>query len=178
MSHKGITLRAASSVLSIWLQTVKLIVEMSKSAGSVQEISYSAPNSCSLLSLVKGATQLDTSKNNCNKFDLTAAQYFWLVDHNDWSRCFAISSSHVYAVPVTVLLVGLPQKKKTQLNLDIILLWRVTYWALVEMLLGRICIRICRVDSFKSREDSVWICFPFHMWKKHCLLNWSFTYSV
>jgi hypothetical protein len=56
-------------------------------------------------------------KRECNKLDLTAAQYFSLVDHNDCSRWFAISSSHVYAVPVTVLLVGLPRKK--QLNLVI-----------------------------------------------------------
>jgi len=67
------------------------------------------------------------------KLDLTAAQYFWLVDHNDWSRWFAISSPHVYAVPITVLLVGWP-KKKAKLE-HLILLSRVTYWALVEMLL-------------------------------------------
>ncbi len=47
--------------------------------------------------------------------DLTAAQYFSLVDHNDWSRWCAISSSHVYIVPVRVLLVGLPRKKKVNL---------------------------------------------------------------
>ncbi len=58
-----------------------------------------------------------TSEKECTKWDLTAAQYFWLVNHNDWSRWFAISSSHVFAVPVTVLLVGLPNKK--QPNLDI-----------------------------------------------------------
>jgi hypothetical protein len=59
--------------------------------------------------VVNDATQLCTSKNECNKLDLTAAQYFWLVDHNDWSRLLAISSPHLYAVPVTVLLVGLPK---------------------------------------------------------------------
>jgi hypothetical protein len=32
-----------------------------------------------------------------------------LVDHNDWYRWFAISSPHIYAVPVTVLLVELPK---------------------------------------------------------------------
>ncbi len=52
----------------------------------------------------------------CNKLDLTAAQYFSLVNHNDWFRWFAISSPHVYAVAVIVLLVGLPKKKQ---NLDI-----------------------------------------------------------
>jgi hypothetical protein len=74
----------------------------------------------------------NTSKKECNKLDLTTAQYFWLVDHNDWSRWFAISSPHVYAVPVTVLLVGL-QKKPAKLR-HLIVLSRVTYWALVEML--------------------------------------------
>jgi hypothetical protein len=48
--------------------------------------------------------------------DLTAAQYFWLVHHNDWCRWFAVSSSHVYAVLVTVLLVGLPKKKTAKLR--------------------------------------------------------------
>jgi hypothetical protein len=66
--------------------------------------------------LVKDATQLRTFKKECNKLDLTAARYFCLVDHNDWSRSFAVSSPQVYAVPVTVLLVGLP-KKKTYLSL-------------------------------------------------------------
>jgi hypothetical protein len=82
--------------------------------------------------LVKGSTQLCTSKKECNKLDLTAAQYFWLVDHNDWSRWFAISSPHIHAVPVTVLLVGLPIKTP-KLRL-LILLSRVTYWAQEEML--------------------------------------------
>jgi hypothetical protein len=73
----------------------------------------------------KGATQLCTSKKECNKLDLTAAQYFSLVNQNDWSRWFAISSSHVYAVPVTVLLVGLP--KKTAKLRHLILLSKVTH---------------------------------------------------
>jgi hypothetical protein len=67
----------------------------------------------------KRRNRVCTSTKECNKLDLTAAQYCCqLVDHNDWSRWFAISSSDVYAVPVTVLLVGLPEKTK-QLNLDI-----------------------------------------------------------
>jgi hypothetical protein len=44
-----------------------------------QEIDFSALNSFSLLWLVNGATQLWTSKKECNKLNLTAAQYFWLV---------------------------------------------------------------------------------------------------
>jgi len=65
---------------------------------------------------VKGTTQLCTSKKECNKLDPTAARYFSLLDHNDWSRWFAISSSHIYAVPVTVLLVGLPKKTTETFN--------------------------------------------------------------
>jgi hypothetical protein len=80
--------------------------------------------------LVKGATQLCTSKKECNKLDLTAAQYFWLVNHNDWSRWFAVSIPHLY--PVTVLLVGLP--KKTAKLRHLILLSRETYSAPAEML--------------------------------------------
>ncbi len=36
---------------------------------------------------------------------------------SDWSRWFAISGSHVYAVRVTVLLVGLPKKKRLYLDI-------------------------------------------------------------
>jgi hypothetical protein len=58
------------------LQTVKFIVKKSKCAGLPQEIGFSAPNSCSLPRLVKGATQLCTSKKERNKLDLTVDQYF------------------------------------------------------------------------------------------------------
>jgi hypothetical protein len=37
---------------------------------------FSSGNSVFLPSLVKGATQLCTFKKECNKLDLTAAQYF------------------------------------------------------------------------------------------------------
>jgi hypothetical protein len=48
-------------------------VKKSKRAGLGQEIGFSAPNLCRLLWLVKGATQLWTSKKECNKLDLIAA---------------------------------------------------------------------------------------------------------
>ncbi len=102
----------------MWVQSLKFIVKKSKCAGLADEIGFSAPNVTSLPWQGKVATQLCTSKKECNKLDLTAAQYFWLVDHNDWSKWFAISTSHVYADPIPVLLVGLPPKKE-QLNLDI-----------------------------------------------------------
>jgi hypothetical protein len=53
----------------------KIYCEKSKCAGLAQEIGFFAPNSCSLPLLVKGATQ-GTSKKDCNKLDLTVAQYF------------------------------------------------------------------------------------------------------
>jgi hypothetical protein len=123
-----IYVRTSQPVLSMWLPTVKFIVKKSKCVGLAQEIGLSAPTSCSLLWLVKGATQLCTSKKECNILDMTLGQYFWLVNHNDWSRWFAISSSHVYAVPGTVLMVSLPKKKTAKLR-HLILLSRVTYWA-------------------------------------------------
>jgi hypothetical protein len=101
--------RASPPVHSMWLHTVKFIAKKSKCAGLVQEISFFAPNLCSFQWLVNGTTQLWTSKKECNKLNLTAPQYFWLVDHNGWSRWFAICSPHKYAVPVTVLLAGLPK---------------------------------------------------------------------
>jgi len=51
-------------------------VKKSKFAGLAQEIGFFAPNSCTLPWLVKGTTQFCTSKEECNKLDLTAAQYF------------------------------------------------------------------------------------------------------
>jgi hypothetical protein len=84
-------LRASPMVLSMRLQTIKFIAKNSKCTGLAQEIGSSAPNSCSLPWLIKGPT-VYTSQKECNKLHLAAAQYFWLVDHNDWSRWFAISS--------------------------------------------------------------------------------------
>ncbi len=72
---------ASPLVLNMWLQTVKFIAEKSKCAGLAQEIGFFAPNLCILRWLVMGATQLCTSRKECNKLDLTAAQYFWLVDY-------------------------------------------------------------------------------------------------
>ncbi len=63
---------------------------------------------------------VSTSKKECNKLDLTVAQYFWLVDHNDWSSWFAIL--------VTLLFLGLLKKEPAKLR-HLILLSRVTYWA-------------------------------------------------
>ncbi len=72
----GGVLRASPSMLSMLLQTIKFIAKKSKCVNLAEEIDFSAPNLCSLLWLVKGTTQLYTSKNECNKLDLIAAQYF------------------------------------------------------------------------------------------------------
>ncbi len=39
-----------------------------------------------------GVPTVCTCRKECNKYDLTAAQYVWLAHRNDWSRWFAISS--------------------------------------------------------------------------------------
>ncbi len=91
-------------------------MKKSKCAGFAWDISFSAPNSSRLPWLVKGATEWCTSTKEYNKLDLTAAQYFGLVDHNDCCWWFATSSPEVYAVPATVLLVGLPKKKTAKLR--------------------------------------------------------------
>jgi hypothetical protein len=49
---------------------------MLKCGSLAQEIGFSVTNSCSLLWLVKGTTKLCTSKKECNKLDVTVAQYF------------------------------------------------------------------------------------------------------
>jgi hypothetical protein len=56
------SLRASPLVLSMRLQTVQFIGKKSKCARLAQEIGFSAPNSCSLPWLIKGTTQLCTSK--------------------------------------------------------------------------------------------------------------------
>jgi len=106
-------LRASPKVLSMWLQTVKFIVNKSKRVGLAQEIDFSIPNSCSLPWLVKGTTQLCTSKKECNKLDLTAAQYSWLVNENDCFRWFGIVVVPTYMQFRYSLLVGLPKKNRT-----------------------------------------------------------------
>jgi hypothetical protein len=65
-----------------------------------------------LLWLVKLTAALFTCWKECNKYDLTTTQCFWLAHHNDWSRWFAISSPPlIFAVPVSVFwVVGLQKR--------------------------------------------------------------------
>jgi hypothetical protein len=64
-------LRASPIVLSMRFQTVKYIVKKSKCVSLAQEIGFFAPNLCSFQWLVKVVIQLCTSKNECNKLNLT-----------------------------------------------------------------------------------------------------------
>jgi hypothetical protein len=106
-------LRASPTVLSIWHQTVKFIAKKSKCAGLAQEIGFSAPNLCSLLWLVKGTTQLCTSSSeDCNELDLTASQYFWLSIITIGPGGLLFSSPHIYAVPLTLSLMGFPKNNR------------------------------------------------------------------
>jgi hypothetical protein len=72
-----------------------------------------SPRNCKVWGwLVKGAATLchqHKKKKECNKFDLTAAQCFWLAYHNDWPKWFAISSSPTYLLShcCSVFLIGL-----------------------------------------------------------------------
>jgi hypothetical protein len=63
----------------------------------------------------------------CNRYDLTTTDpCFGLANHNDWSRWFAISSPHLYAVPVSVFWIKIKSKKK-QTWMPEMLLQGVTY---------------------------------------------------
>ncbi len=46
----------------------------------------------SLVGWWKTQQSLTPAKEVCNKYDLINTPWFWLANHNDWSRCFAISS--------------------------------------------------------------------------------------
>ncbi len=57
-------------------------------------------------------------EKECNKLDLTAAPCFWLANHNNYLGALLLVVSHLFAVPVLVLWVGLEKNKKKQ-NLDV-----------------------------------------------------------
>ncbi len=81
---------------------------------------------------------------------MTAAQYFWLVDHNDWSRWFAISTSPRICSSSLCFIGGIAKRKTANLR-HLILLSRVTYWAPLEMLL----VLMPRTPYFKVKWSSI-----------------------
>jgi hypothetical protein len=79
---------------------------------------FSSGNSffCTKFVAGKGATKLCTSKKKeCNKLDLTAAQYFWLVNHNmigPGGLLMVVSTYMQFRLRVVA-------QERKQLNLDI-----------------------------------------------------------
>jgi hypothetical protein len=62
----------------------------------------------SLMRLVKGtAKPLTPTREECNKYDLTASSCVSLANRNNWFKWFVISSSHLFVVPVLILWVWL-----------------------------------------------------------------------
>jgi hypothetical protein len=83
--------------------------------------------------LVKVSAALCTYKKECTKYDLTAAQCFWLAHHNDWSRWFVINSPPPICCPSLSFIGGVAKEYITKLGLEKYFR-RVTYWAQLEML--------------------------------------------
>jgi hypothetical protein len=88
---------------------------------------------CSLPWLVHGATQLCTSKRECNKY------WTWLqLSISDWSIIMIGPCGLLLVVPTNMQLqlqfYWWVAKKKTAKLRHLILLSTVTYWAPVEML--------------------------------------------
>jgi hypothetical protein len=79
-----------------------------------------------------------TCRKECNKYDLTDAQCFWLAHHNNWSKWFAISSPSPISYPSFSFLGGTAKKYITKLGCEKHFC-KVTYWAppLEIILLGR-----------------------------------------
>jgi hypothetical protein len=47
------------------------------------------------------------AREECNKYDKTSTSHFLFVNHNDWSRCFAITYLRPICNPNISLWVGL-----------------------------------------------------------------------
>ncbi len=89
-------LRASPAVISMWSCTVKMDEENPTCTGLTQEIGFGSAQFRPLPCLVRGAAALCTCRKECNKYDLTAPQCFWLAHHNDWSMWFAINNPPPY----------------------------------------------------------------------------------
>jgi hypothetical protein len=91
------------------------------------------------------------SKKECNNLNLTVAEYFWLADPSDWSRWFAVSSPHVYAV---LRIGGTAKKKEAKLG-HLNLLSRVTYWAPVLILLDDHFFLVALLNSDSNMNEHI-----------------------
>jgi len=68
----------------------------SKCAGLAQQICFHSAKLDSLHWLVEGEATLCTCKEECNKYDLSAAECFLSAHHVDWFKWFAINSPLIY----------------------------------------------------------------------------------
>jgi hypothetical protein len=107
-------LGASPAVLGLWHCIVKLDDKKSKHAGLVQENDFWLRLRC----LIKCAATPCTSVKECNRYDLTVTECFWLAHHNDSSRWLPIGSTPSFAVPISVLWVGLQISKITKLGCE------------------------------------------------------------
>jgi hypothetical protein len=95
--------------------------EKSKCAGLAQQINwFSLQQNCRAWQwLVEGEANLCTCKEECNKYDLSAAECFLSAHHIDWFKWFAINSPPIYLPSrVSVLWVGLLKRKLTRLGCE------------------------------------------------------------
>jgi len=80
-------------VHAMWPCTLKSNEEKLKCVGLSQEIGFAPAYVCA--QFVEAGTKAQQScasaREECNKYDLTAGHCFWLLNHIDWSRWFAIS---------------------------------------------------------------------------------------
>jgi hypothetical protein len=105
-------IRASPVVLGMWFWTVKfdeenpgMPVRLRKMVLALQKCAC-CHGSSRAQHLQKAPTE-STYRNECNKYDLTATQCFWLAHHNDWSGWIAFSSFSMICCPSSVSWVGL-----------------------------------------------------------------------
>jgi len=92
--------------------------EKSKYAGLALENGLSFAYLQSSRWLVKGTATSCTSKKECNKYHLTAAQCFPLSHQTDWSRWFAISSPPHICCPSFSFMGGVEKQKLDVKNIS------------------------------------------------------------
>ncbi len=113
-----IVIKASQTVLGMWSSTVKLDEENSIYAGLAQENGFGSTYLYTSPWLVKGTAALCTCRKECNKYDLTPAQCFWLAHHNDWSRWFAFSSPSPICCPSFSFMGGVAKEYITKLGCE------------------------------------------------------------
>jgi hypothetical protein len=120
-----------------------------------------AQHNCGGCQLVKGATALCTCRKECNKYDLTATQCFWLAHHNDWLRWFAISSPPPICCLSFGFMGGVAKEYISKLG--------------CEKHFRKGCIPSIAGDVLRSNQGFRWILLLFIFSYFICFLNWCLT---